>query len=58
MHGILKCFLVIVFERIVAFDQPGSQLQYEERYKALLNNLTADHPFIEPTLHNILRKGY
>ncbi len=42
----MKYFLVIVFERVIAFDQPGSQLQYEERYKTLLNDLSADHPFI------------
>ncbi len=42
----------MVFERVIAFDQPGSQLQYEERYKALLDVLSADHPFIESTSHN------
>ncbi len=39
-----------VFERVIAFDQPGSQLQYEERYKTLLNVLSADHPFIVSAL--------
>ncbi len=43
------------FERIISFDQPGSQLQYEERYKTLLNVLSADHPFIESTSHKILK---
>ncbi len=40
---------VNIFERIIAFDQPGSQLQYEERYKTLMNVLSADHPFIGST---------
>ncbi len=42
-----------VFKRIITFDQPKSQLQYEERYKALMNVLSADQPFIEATSHKI-----
>ncbi len=47
---------MIFFERIIAFDQPGSQMKYEERYKTLLNFLSAEHPFIESTSHNNISK--
>ncbi len=48
-------FINNIFERIIAFDQPGSQLQYEDRYKTLMNVLSTDHPFIESTSNKILK---
>ncbi len=56
IHSFFAMFFVNWGERMCSFDQPGAQLQYEERYKILLSVLDANHPFLESAVIFIFQK--